>query len=171
MFPETAEHLFLNCQKTQQIRNFTCSVIRKPINLCQGISLSIWLDHVSSGNDNYIQSVIEANVWFIWKARCNIIFKSEELDCQKVSLKATGHVREYFCASSICLRNNFIMNNYTFADSPILMIAYAFNAELSFAGLGFIVFDFNSKMLCSGCCGCTAFSGMEAAIKAFCFAL
>lgn len=171
LFPETAEHLFLNCSKTQLIYNNTCYIIRKPINLGQGLSSGIWLDHEVSGNDNYIQSVIAANVWFIWKARCNNIFKSEEVDYHTVSLRATRHVREYLCASNFCLKNNFIMNNYTFADSPILMIAYAYNEEFSLVGLGFIVANFDAKIMYSGYCGCPAFSDQDAAVKVSSFAL
>lgn len=171
LLPESAEHLFLNCHKSQQIWNLTCSIIGKHINLSQGISSGYWLDQELSGNDSYIQSVIAATIWFIWKARCNRIFKMEELDCQLVSIRATGHVREYSYASSLHLRNNFIMHNFDHANSPIMMIAYAHNSDLINAGLSFVVYDSNSNMVCSGCCGSPVNTDLEAAVCALSFAL
>ncbi|XP_039114856.1 uncharacterized protein LOC120250138 [Dioscorea cayenensis subsp. rotundata] len=43
-------------------------------------------------------------------------------------------------------------------------------ADTSSAGLSFILSNSNSKVLCSGCCGCSASSAVDAAAKALCFA-
>ncbi|XP_039119193.1 uncharacterized protein LOC120255437 [Dioscorea cayenensis subsp. rotundata] len=168
---ETVEHLFLNCYKTQEIWNITCSTVSKPINLSDGISSKLWLKQELTGNGRFIQSIIASTVWFIWKARCNKIFNNVQLDSYKVSCWATGHVREFSYAPSPHSGRNFILNNYTFADSPILLTATAFNANNSMDGLGFIASDYNANMLRSGCCWCPANSYLEAATKAICFSL
>lgn len=125
---------------------YTCSVVGKPINFFDGVSSGIWLNQESTGNVCFIQSVIASTVWFIWKARCNKIFNNEQMDCRKVSNMAIGHVREYFFAPPPHMGRNFILNNFTFADSPIMLIVVVFNADLFTAGLGFMVSDFKSNM-------------------------
>lgn len=167
---ETVEHLFLNCHKSQQIWSFSSSAIRKTINLSDGVSSGLWLNQELYGNDFHTQLVIAATLWFIWKAS-NKIFKLEDLNCQLVSNRAIRHIREYFFVSSPLWRSNFIMNNFTITDSPILLTASVHSPDLSIAGLGFIVSYHNSKMLYAGCCGCPAISVEDAADKALCFAL
>lgn len=87
-----------------------------------------------------------------------------------MSNRAIGHVREFCFSSSLQLKNNFIMNNFTIVDSPILIVASIYNADLSIAGLSFILSDSNSKVLCSGSCGYPVISSEDAAAKALRFA-
>lgn len=138
--------------------------------MSEGLISGKWLDQDLFGNDCFIQSVITATVWFIWKARCNKIFKGEDLNYLNVSTRAIGHAREFLFSSSCQLKNNSIINNFTIADSPILLVASICSAETTTAGLSFILSDSNSKVLCSGCCGCSASSVVNAAAKALCFA-
>ncbi|XP_039116586.1 uncharacterized protein LOC120252479 [Dioscorea cayenensis subsp. rotundata] len=138
---------------------------------CSWFYRGLWLDHSLLGNDSFTQSVIVATVWLIWKARCNKIFKEEELDCKRVSINAIRHVREYQLALSPLLKSSFVLNNFTIAESPILLIASVYNADSSSAGLGFIVSDYTSTLICSGCCGCPVISAEDAAVKEFSFAL
>lgn len=171
LYTETVEHLFLNCYKTQEIWNIICSAASKPINLSDGISSGLWLNQEMTGNGPAIQSIIASSVWFIRKARCNKIFNNEHLDCHKVSRWAIAHVREYSCAPPPHLGKDFILNNYTFAHSPILLTVAVFNVNISIAGLGFIVSNYNASILRSGCCRCPANSYLDAAAKSISFAL
>lgn len=68
-------------------------------------------------------------------------------------------------------RNNFILTNFTDSDSPIVFTASVMSAELSIAGLGFIISDRTSKLLYAGCCGYPTMSDEDATAKALCFAL
>jgi len=111
---ETAEHIFQTCIKTQGIWNLISSVIRKPINLSHGISSGIWLCQDLTGNDLFTQSVIASTIWFIWKTRCNKIFKNDHLDYQRVSSQAIGHVREYFNLSPFHIGNFFYIKQFFF---------------------------------------------------------
>lgn len=168
---ETAEHLFLNCHLSQEIWKLTCSAVRKPINLFDGVSSGLWLNQELTGNDNYTQYVIASTVWFIWKARCNKIFNNEQLDCHNISSRATRHVREYFFSSSLQLGKNFILNNFSIAGGPIMFTTAVYNEELFIAKLGFIVADSYSNLICAGCCGCPADSVVDAEAKVLCFSL
>lgn len=171
LFTETVEHLFLNCHKSQEIWSLSSSTARKNINMSDGVSSGFWLSQELSGNDIYTQSVIAATLWFIWKARCNEIFRTEDLDCQLVANRAVRHTREYFLTFSPLGRKNFIMANFFDSDSPIILTASVVSVDLSIAGLGFIVSDHTSKLLYAGCCECPVTSAEDAAAKALCFAL
>lgn len=90
--PESVEHLFLTCSKTQEIWNLISNAIRKPIHIPNGISSGNWLNQEFSGNDIFTQSVIATTVWFIWKARCKLIFSNAPLNNVLVSSQATGQL-------------------------------------------------------------------------------
>ncbi|XP_039129310.1 uncharacterized protein LOC120265457 isoform X2 [Dioscorea cayenensis subsp. rotundata] len=67
--PETIDHLFSHCTKTKQL---------------------------TEGNySNYINSVIAATAWMLWKSRCNIIFHNACINLPTVVCRALAHVQEY----------------------------------------------------------------------------
>lgn len=97
-------------------------------------------------------------VWFLWKARCKKNFSSIQLNTELVSAQAIRHAREYLNSSFVYIDKNFISNNLSFADSPILITAAIFNDEVSLAGCGFIVIDYHSTLISAGSCRCHAVS-------------
>lgn len=82
-----------------------------------------------------------------------------------------GHVREYSFTSSSYIGKKFINTNLSFADSPILCIAAMFNEEISSAGCGFLVMDYQGNFISAGSCRCHAVSVVDAEAMAISFAL
>ncbi|KAH7679239.1 Reverse transcriptase zinc-binding domain-containing protein [Dioscorea alata] len=171
LYTESTDHLFRTCSKTQVIWNMVGTIIKRYINLTDEIFSGHWILQGFSGNDTHTQSVIAATIWFIWKARCNRIFRDEGLDYHIIASRAIGHVREYSCTNSFQVRKYFIGDNFTFSDSPIILIASVYNLDGLIAGLGFITVDSFSNFIFAGSCGSPADSSFVADVRAFCFTL
>lgn len=107
---ESVEHLFHTCVRAQEIWNLISLALRKPILFPNGISSGNWLHQDFSGNDSFSQSVIAAAIWFLWKARCKMIFSNIQLNVESVTAQAYGHAREYLNSSYVYIGKNFISN-------------------------------------------------------------
>lgn len=99
-----------------------------------------------AGKDLFIQHVIAATAWHIWKARCNKVFRNENLDCWLLASKSVAHFREYFYSYVSQPGRNLILNNFTAHDNLFMIIAAIWTRELSNSGAGFYLFDSSTKI-------------------------
>lgn len=84
--------------------------------------------------------------WYIWKLRCNKVFRNENLDCWLLASKAIAHTREYFYTYASKPGRNLIFHTFTARDSPILIISDVWNREISCSRAGFYICDYNAKI-------------------------
>lgn len=80
---EMADHLFNDCIKTQTIWNKIVDIIGCSIQGVASIISVCWLDYSLNNSNRYMASLIASACWFIWKGKCNRIFKNICLDCEK----------------------------------------------------------------------------------------
>lgn len=168
---ETAEHLLYTCTKSQIIWNLISSEIRKPINLLNGITSGDWLVPNLIGNDHFTHYVIASTAWFIWKTRCNRLFRNEPLNCHKTSRLAIRHIREYLCTFSLNMGENFILNSFSITDIPFIFSASVWNSTSNSVGVGFIIVNSSLVFLGAGCCSLFADIKVKDEAKSLSFAL
>lgn len=119
--------------------------------MLNGITSGDWLNTDLFGNDLYTKSVIASTAWFIWKARCNGIFRIEPLNCFTTYKLALGHIRKYSITSSVHIGKILIQNNFSSSDSPFIFIAATWNLATSIVGIAFFNVDSSSAFL-RACC-------------------
>ncbi|XP_039120733.1 uncharacterized protein LOC120257304 [Dioscorea cayenensis subsp. rotundata] len=130
---EDAEHLLNLCPKSQLIWDYVKNMIGKTFNFRNGFSSRSWLSPSESGLDLYTHSVIAVIARYIWKARCNKIFKNENLDCRSLASKAVAHTREYYYSSNSQQGRNLILHNFTALDSPFMVFSAFWNCSYRFS--------------------------------------
>lgn len=148
---ENVEHLMHLCPKTQIIWAHVMHMIGKNFNFEGGFSSGNWICSSMDGKSLFIQSIIVGTAWYIWKSRCNMVFRNDKLDCWLLPSKSVAYVREYFYTSASQPGRNLILNNFTAHDSPFMIFAAKWNNELTNSGAGFYIFYSNAKILLAGC--------------------
>lgn len=113
---EMVEHLMFSCSKTQIILTNIEAETGKNLHFLNGFTSGNWFSPSTTRFDLFTQSLIAATAWFIWKTRCNIVFRNEILDCNLIVRRALAHVREFFYSSSIQPGRNLILTNFTLFD-------------------------------------------------------
>jgi len=73
---ETAEHLINSYFKSQIVWSLVNDLVSKNIPFPNGFLSGMWIDSNQSGNSVFDNFVIVATSLFIWKARCDYIFKT-----------------------------------------------------------------------------------------------
>lgn len=134
--------------------------------MSNGVTSGDWLNTALIAHDIYTKLVIASTTWFIWKARCNRIFRNEPLNCLTVYKSAIGHVREYSSISSIQIGKHFIQFNFSISDTPIIFVTANWNQATSTAGIGFLAVDTTPKFLRAGSCSVAVDSEVNAEAKA-----
>ncbi|KAH7652777.1 hypothetical protein IHE45_19G039200 [Dioscorea alata] len=89
---ETSEHLFNTCSKAQIFWNLVGNSLGKQICFSEGFSSGNWLCPSNPDFNKFDQSVIAVASWFIWKARCNLIFRNESPDFHAIPVRAINHL-------------------------------------------------------------------------------
>lgn len=75
---ENIEHLFNLCPKAQAAWNNVSNILGKNVPILGGISSGSWLNYYQENSSIFMKSIITVGSWFIWKSRCNLIFREEE---------------------------------------------------------------------------------------------
>ncbi|XP_039138794.1 uncharacterized protein LOC120276131 [Dioscorea cayenensis subsp. rotundata] len=133
---ENSDHLFNTCPKAQLVWNLVSNFIGKHICFPEGFSSGNWILPANSGYTKFDQSVIAVVSWFIWKSRCNLIFRNETPDLNSIPIRAISHVREYSLSSSTQLGKQLIFTNFTLTDNPFLFVSSVGSSEKGVFGAG-----------------------------------
>ena len=149
---ETTEHLFNHYFKSQTVWTSVSNLIAKTISFSNGFLSGMWLDAKHSSNSAFINSVIAATAWFIWKARCNSIFQNEPPGFNSITCKALAHANEYFLASTAQMERNLILSNFSTADGLFLFLSTFCTRDLSMGGASFYISNSNNSISIIGCC-------------------
>lgn len=84
---ENVEQLLHLCPKSQIIWALVKNIIGKTFNFVDCFISGNWLSSSMASKDLFTQSVIAATAWHIWKARCNKVFRNENMDCWLLAFK------------------------------------------------------------------------------------
>lgn len=95
---EIVEHLIYSYFKSQIVWSLVNDLVSKNISFPNGFLCGMWIDSNQSGNSVFVNFVIAATSLFIWKGRCNYIFKNEPLDLNYISRRDFPHAKEYSSA-------------------------------------------------------------------------
>lgn len=88
--PETIDHLFCLCSKVSVIWSQLSNKAGVHISFPHGFYSGAWI--TDSNYSLYIISAISATAWFIWKSRCDAIFRNVNPNFPVIVLKALAHV-------------------------------------------------------------------------------
>lgn len=81
---ESAEHILNLCLKVQAIWNMISNLVGKTISFPNGFISGVWSETDHCVYPNFVKSVVVGSAWYIWKTRCNVIFRHEELDFNSI---------------------------------------------------------------------------------------
>lgn len=95
---------------------------------------------------SHCKSVIAATAWFIWKNRCDKIFRDSAVPCQVIASRAYVHVLEFSCATADQFGKRLLLNNFSSADGPYLFISNFWNVATKVGGAGFYCSTSNYKL-------------------------
>lgn len=107
---ETPEHLFYLSNEAQVVWQHIYSLLGKTIAFSHGFTDGSWL--LSANILGFCKVVCAAIAWYIWKARCDIIFRSVSPNFHVVSIRAFNFAKDYFCASSTLVGKKLLLNNF-----------------------------------------------------------
>ena len=136
---ETAEHTFNHCGKAQGIWGKVGDLTDRRLFSPDSISSGNWLDYRYSGVPKHMASVTAAVVWFVWKARCDLIFKNRQPNYSWIARMAIAHIQEFSTASTGHLGKNFFLLNKPAPGSYCIFSAALGAVEAVNGGAGFCI--------------------------------
>lgn len=119
----------------------------------------------------FIKSIATATAWYIWKARCNAIFKNEVHDFNSIPRKAYALAQEYSAASNPQRGKNLILADFSYAEGPFLFSATFCSRDMLMGGAGFYIVGSNYVISLAGCCPIANSSELDTKIKALLLSL
>lgn len=162
---ESAEHILNLCPKVQAICNLISNLVGKTISFPNGFISGVWSETDHCVYPNFVKSVVVGSAWYIWKTRCNVIFRHEELDFNSIPRRAYALSQEYYTASNHQKGKNLILLNFSYPDSPFLFLTALFSRDFSLGGAGFFVTNSNYNISLARCCQILVSSEMDVEIK------
>lgn len=159
-------HIYNLCTQTKIV----CDIIKERTHsqndYFDNISTGFWLQNTSYAKHHCIASLITAASWFIWKSRCNIIFKGYLRDPHQIALQAFDHVHE-FNKSACYQREIFLLNHFNTNSADFYLFTDGSWVHSNhFIGVGFVIINSNQKILVAGCIIIEVRSALEAEVGA-----
>lgn len=145
---DNTEHLFNLCPKTQSIWRNLGIKLATSLPFTDGFSSGSWL--LNSSYSKYIVSVIFAGAWFIWKSRCDAIFKGSQPNYNAIMCKAIAHANEFTMHSSN-LGRKMILNNFSNAAGNFMFIYMNKSPQNPVSSVGFFLTNAKYIILLAGC--------------------
>ncbi|XP_039115766.1 uncharacterized protein LOC120251270 [Dioscorea cayenensis subsp. rotundata] len=149
LFPETIDHLFSSCSKAQLIWSYLSLRLGMSIHFPNGFAFGSWL--TDGFYSNHTVSVIAATAWFLWKSRCDIIFRNANLNPPTLVCKAISHVQDHFECRKNLLGSRLILNNFTLDDELFLFVYASTNLCSMVSFVGFFVSNAQFIVSLAGC--------------------
>lgn len=125
----------------------------KRVSFHDGFTTGNWITSDHNSLSNFAKAVVATTAWYIWKARCNAIFKNEEPNFINISRKAYALAQEYFVAAKHYHSKSLILSNFLSADAPFLFSVAFCSGDLNFGVAGFYITNANHVVSLAGCCG------------------
>lgn len=161
---ESAKHLLAECPNAQLVYNLLGKKASNCFIFCNGLISSSWL--TSSLYSLYYKYVIATAIWFIWKARCDIIFWQISLNPAIIVCKSLAHAMEFSFANSPQLGRRLLLNNFSNPDEPFLFIPSHWNPNNQVCNNSFFIIDSHYHISIAGCGHSSANSLIVTEIKA-----
>lgn len=113
------------------------NIVGKCLSFLQGFTSSNWLHSYQFRNSLFLKGVSATTAWFIWKARCNHIFKNESPDFDTIAYKVVPHAEEFSSTSSLQAGKCLLLSNFSSSKGLFLFSTAAWIEELVDEGAGF----------------------------------
>ncbi|KAJ0988500.1 hypothetical protein J5N97_006856 [Dioscorea zingiberensis] len=130
-----------------------------------------WLDFYRPGNSKYMASIVAAVFWYIWKSRCDKIFKERRPDFSWIAKMAVEHVKDYSAVTADRMGKSFFLINRPAHGYVCIYSAACWDLNNGKGGAGICIVDSNACILLAGCCSMQANSKMDAGAKAVLIAM
>lgn len=134
---ETINHLFCHCYKITQIWSQLSNNISKHISFPNGLTAGNWV--TDCGYSIYIISVITATTWFIWKSRCDAIFRNLSPNFSAIICRALAHVQDHSIGGKDLLGQRLFLNNFSSTDGQFLFYHMRINHKTQVRMIGFFI--------------------------------
>lgn len=145
---ESINHLFCYCSKVSSIWSQLCTKIGTHISFPFGFKSGAWI--TDSNYSMYIISVITTTAWFIWKSRCDAIFRNVNPNYPVIAHRALAHVQDHFNYDKRHLGQRLILNNFSNADGQFLFNHTCFNQCTKVSAIGFFFSKSNYTVSIAG---------------------
>ncbi|KAJ0978384.1 hypothetical protein J5N97_013858 [Dioscorea zingiberensis] len=109
--------------------------------------------------------MVAAVTWYIWKARCDTIFKQRRPDFRWIADKAMEHVKDFYSATAERVGKSFYLLNRPPPGYVYIYNAACWDLVKGKGGAGFCIIDSNACVLLAGCCPMQICSKMDAGVK------
>lgn len=146
---ETINQLFVSCPKIQFIWLLISRRVNKHITFLDSFTSGSWL--TCYNHSLYVVSLIAAGAWFLWKCRCDVIFRNAQLSGCNVVCKAVSHVKDFNIGNHNLHGRMLICNNFSWVDGQFLFIYAHFKYSRSIFSTGFFVSNTNFAISFTGC--------------------
>lgn len=100
-----------------------------------------WL--TCSNSAMFYKSIIVAIAWFIWKNRCDVIFKQIVPNYFIIAAWAFAYVTEFSKVNAAQLGRKPLLNNFSNADGPFLFVSTLWNPDAEVSGFGYFISNYN----------------------------
>ncbi|KAH7664993.1 Non-specific serine/threonine protein kinase protein [Dioscorea alata] len=147
---ETIDHLFGQCPKSLLVWEHLSIYVNFNIYFPDGFSSGTWLS--CSNYSPFTLAVIVAGAWFIWKARCDVIFNNISMNCMLIANRSVAHVNDNFLSNCCLLGRRLILNNFTSADDHYLFTHAVRSEAGQVLAFGFFLANTNFHVSFAGCC-------------------
>lgn len=108
---ESIEHLFKECRYTHLIWNTLNHILGINISFPDYISSGFWITDYKFFMHTIF--VIAANIWYIWKARCDAIFNNINPNFSSIAIRAVAHVKDFMKENTSLLGRHLLLNNFS----------------------------------------------------------
>lgn len=98
-----------------------------------------------------IISLISVVAWFIWKTRCDAIFRNTKPNFFVIVGKTFAHVQDYITSRLDLLGQRLILNNFNSFDGHFLFIHASFNQGTKVSTTGFFISKSDYNIPLAGC--------------------
>lgn len=130
-----------------------------------------WLQLSQGCHPAFIKAISAATVWFIWKAKCNYIFRNELPNYNTIASKAIGHAKEFSSYAKPQLGKSLIISNFFTSDGPLIFTSVVWHEEHFDGDTGFFISNSNLSIFLAGCSYILTISRMDAEANALIVAL
>lgn len=135
---ESVEHLFKECCYAQLVWNSLNHNLGINISFPDYISLCSWITDYKFFIHTI--SVIAANIWYLWKARCDAIFNCINPNFPSIAIRAIALVKDFMQENTSLLGRHLLLSNFSHVDGLFLFYAHKWNETNKTGNLGFFYF-------------------------------
>lgn len=149
LYPESPEHIFHTCSKSQCVWATLFNLTGSQFLFSNGFSSGDWISQ--SMYSMRIKIIIAYAAWFLWKARCDAIFRNSRPNFIFIAHKALSYANQSSFAYGNYNCRHLILSNFVSSDGLFLFIATSWNDQTQVGFGGFFISSFNYVIVFAGC--------------------